>query len=325
MTLTEGGAFTWTIVPTAGSLRIVNAYPAPIAEVYVAPSSSGGWGTNQLPAPIPSGSAFTLTDLPAGTYDLRAVTADGAYIEHHGVSIVSGGMLPWIVTAATLPTGSVTVVNGYYRALYELYVTSSSSSTWGPSLLSAPLPQGASLTILGVPAGLIDLRAVAANGGWEERLDLPLAAGETVTWTFSSPTLLTGSVRVVNDHGSSITALYITPSSFPTWGSNQLLAPLPAGGSRSFGGVPAGSIDVRAYAADGSKVVQYGIVLPEGATVTWRFSAGEPVAVAAAVAEAGGEAGLETRSEWVAGARGEEATEYRQAQGGAPKLDGSGR
>ncbi len=274
--LTEGGAFTWTLVPTSGSLRIVNGYTSPIAEVYVSSASSGTWGPSQLSAPIAVGGSFTLTDIPAGNYDLRAVAADGAYVESYGVSIQAGGIVTWTLTTATLPTGAVTVVNNYAYPIDELYVASSASATWGPNQLSTPIPAGGSRTITNVPAGLIDLRAVASDGLYSERYDVPLAAGETVTWTLSMATVATGSVRVVNNYGYAITELYITPSSWSTWGVNQLSAPIPAGGSFTITGVPAGLIDLAAFTSDGAYVEQYGVALGAGETVTWTLAPAPP-------------------------------------------------
>jgi plastocyanin len=277
--LTEGGAFTWTLVSSSGALKVVNAYSAPITELYVAASSSGSWGTNQLEAAIASGDTFTLTSIPAGTYDLRAVAADGGYVETYAVTIAAGETVTWTLTTATLPTGSVVVVNSYAFPIDELYVTPSSDTTWGPNQLTSPIPPGGSRTITGVPAGLIDLRAVASDGAYAESYDVPLGAGETFTWTLSAVTQPTGSVRVVNNYSYPITQLYVTLSTSSTWGPNQLSAPIPAGGSYTVTGVPVGLIDVRAVASDGAYAEDYDLLLGAGETITWTLTATASVTV----------------------------------------------
>lgn len=269
--LTEGGAFTWTLVSSTGSLRITNNYTSPITEVYVSSSSSANWGPNQLTAPIPVGGVLTLTNIAPGLHDLRAVAADGAWIEEYGVSFAAGAVVTWTLSPAAPTTGSVTVVNNYAYPITQLYIAPSTSSTWGPNQLSSPIPVGGSISITDIPPGLIDLYAVASDGSFVERYDVPLAAGAVFTWTLTTMTP-TGSVVVVNNYSFPITELYITPSTSSTWGPNQLDTPIPVGGSIAFSGVPAGLIDLRAVASDGAFTERYDAFLDAGGTFTWTLT-----------------------------------------------------
>lgn len=51
----------------------------------------------------------------------------------------------------------------------------------------------------------------------------------------SSPT--TGTLRIINNSGITVTQAFVSPSSSSTWGADQLSPDLPSGSSRDIGGV----------------------------------------------------------------------------------------
>jgi len=69
-----------TSVPTVVStvtLEIINDSGTDIWYVYLSPSTSDQWGNDRLGDDfIADGDSFTLTDIPFGTYDVRAETSD---------------------------------------------------------------------------------------------------------------------------------------------------------------------------------------------------------------------------------------------------------
>jgi len=78
------GPKTWTVVGAddTASLTIVNSCSVPIGYVYLAPSYSDDWGDNLLrDGPIDPGESAALTDIPFGTYDMRAETSDHGGID----------------------------------------------------------------------------------------------------------------------------------------------------------------------------------------------------------------------------------------------------
>jgi hypothetical protein len=267
--LTQGGLFTWTLTASAGSLKVVNNYAYPITELYVASSTSSTWGGNQLSAPIPVGGSLTLTNIPAGAYDLRAVGSDGAYVENYDVSITAGGLFTWTLSVST---GALKVVNNYNFPITELYVASSTSSTWGANQLSAPIPVGGSITLTDIPEGMYDLRAVASDAAYVENYDVSITAGELFTWTLSPAPEATGSLKVVNNYNYPITELYVASSSSSTWGANQLSAPIPVGGSFTLTDIPEDTYDLAAVASDGAYVENYGVSITAGGLFTWTLS-----------------------------------------------------
>ena len=59
------------------SFIFTNTGSVEICELYLSPTSTEDWGSDQLGgATIPAGEKFTLTDIPAGTYDAKAVGCD---------------------------------------------------------------------------------------------------------------------------------------------------------------------------------------------------------------------------------------------------------
>jgi serine/threonine protein kinase len=82
--------FTWTISGVEGAKLILeNRASLAICYLYVTPDSSDGWGPDQLGEDnvVDSGEDFTLTDIPPGTYDLRAESCEGKSAEHQDAEI----------------------------------------------------------------------------------------------------------------------------------------------------------------------------------------------------------------------------------------------
>lgn len=75
--------------PAAGdmveSYTFTNTGSVDLCELYLSPTGQSDWGVDQLGEnTIPVGEQFILHNIPAGTYDARAVGCDGA-----GEAIVS--------------------------------------------------------------------------------------------------------------------------------------------------------------------------------------------------------------------------------------------
>lgn len=73
------------------SVTVYNYTDVTIWYLYITPSSSSDWGPDQLgSSTIPSGGAFTVNNIPAGTYDLRAVDYYG-YNYYASDQVLEGG------------------------------------------------------------------------------------------------------------------------------------------------------------------------------------------------------------------------------------------
>ncbi len=90
--------------PAAGSskgtasLILENQSSLTLCYLYISPANQDSWGDDQLGADntVPPGSSFTITDIPAGTYDLRVETCDDQSVERFGE--VLEGETTWTIT-----------------------------------------------------------------------------------------------------------------------------------------------------------------------------------------------------------------------------------
>lgn len=91
------------------------------------------------------------------------------------------------VKAPVPTTGNVKVINGSSSySITELYISPSSSSTWGANQLSSSIPAGGSHTVTNVPPDTYDLKAVFSNGSTYTKFDFTVSAGQTTTITATS-------------------------------------------------------------------------------------------------------------------------------------------
>jgi hypothetical protein len=161
------------------SVQIVNQSGTTICYVYISPSTDTQWGDDQLGSGnvIAAGDSFTITDIPAGTYDFRADDCSGNTLaEEYGVTL-PGGPFTWTVsgtgssggtgsTGGTGGSGSLTVINSSSVTICYLYVSPSTDTSWGDDQLgSSVIDPGQSFTITDIPFGTYDLRAEDCSGG----------------------------------------------------------------------------------------------------------------------------------------------------------------
>ena len=79
-------------------MTVINTSSVTICYLYVSPSTDTSWGDDQLGSSvIAPGQSFTITDIPFGTYDLRAEDCSGSNsVERFGVQI--NGAFEWTIT-----------------------------------------------------------------------------------------------------------------------------------------------------------------------------------------------------------------------------------
>jgi hypothetical protein len=83
----------------SATLVIENNSSLTVFYLYVAPCSATNWGPDQLNSNvIVSGDTFTLGEIPADCYDLRAETQDGGYWEAQDTYMSGGQTYTWPLT-----------------------------------------------------------------------------------------------------------------------------------------------------------------------------------------------------------------------------------
>jgi hypothetical protein len=151
-------------------------------------------------------------------------------------------------------TGSLQLTNATSVSIAQVYVSLTTSSSWGPVQNSAPIAPGATWTLGSIPPNSYDAMAVvfgSVGTYFSYSMGFPIVAG--VTRTATIPTLsFTGSLLVTNGLRSDITGLYAVPTGLSPWSPNLLTLPIPPGGSFTLDDIDAGLWDFQCVHADGS-------------------------------------------------------------------------
>jgi len=106
---------------------------------------------------------FTLTDIPAGTYDLRADDCEGNILSQEFGVVLESGSYPWTFSDSGV---TFTIVNNSSVDLCWVYLSPSTDDEWGPDQLGSEiLHAGESWVIMGLEAGMYDLRIEACGEG----------------------------------------------------------------------------------------------------------------------------------------------------------------
>jgi hypothetical protein len=166
-----------------GSLLMVNSTTYTVTQLFGSPASAGAWGPNQLTISVPPSGSMMLTDIPAGSYDFKAVASDGTTSwQTNAVSITAGETSTW--TLLTPTTGSLQVVNGTTSTIAQLVVSPASAGTWGPNQLASSIAPGGSFTITNIAVGTYDFKAIASDGttSWQTN-SVTITAGGIITWS----------------------------------------------------------------------------------------------------------------------------------------------
>ena len=154
-----------TVKPPAGdgaTLEIINQSGQEIWYIYISLSDEDAWGDDLLgDDTIPDGASYLITDIPEGTYDLLAEDMDENTIEALWEVEITGENT-WTVTAAA---ASLEVNNQSADIIAELYISPSSSDSWGNDWLGGgAIKSGGSFTAGGLANDTYDAKVVDAEG-----------------------------------------------------------------------------------------------------------------------------------------------------------------
>ena len=132
-----------------GTVRLNNTSGVTIDEFYLSPASSSSWGADQLGAStLPTGFYYDVPNVPVGSYDARAIVLGAFSIyrsDLYGFSVTANATYTLVAAAGSF-TGSLKVVNNTVGAnIIALYVTPSTSSTWGSNQISSSIGPAGSM------------------------------------------------------------------------------------------------------------------------------------------------------------------------------------
>jgi len=165
------------------------------------------------------------------------------------------------------PEGNLRVYNDGNLTLRHLYVTPSTSSSWGVDQLAPSfLLPTESITLTRLYPNSYDVQARFSDGSWDQVYDVRIQDG--VTTILSMMNTGNGAVAVFNNSGFTLNGIYLTPSSATTWGPNQADLPLITGQTLTLTGVAPGTYDLRVAFSGGGTFDTRGISVTAGATST---------------------------------------------------------
>lgn len=79
-------------------VTLTNESSVTIALVYASTCADDDWGDDLLPSDILEPGSEAVITMPAGCWDLKAITAEGQEFEHFGIEVEDGDDIAWTVT-----------------------------------------------------------------------------------------------------------------------------------------------------------------------------------------------------------------------------------
>jgi hypothetical protein len=280
--------YTWSITGSGGSssggggatvaLTLVNQASSTVCYVRISPTSSSTWGDDWLGSDtISAGASYTFY-VPSGDYDLRAEFCGGGQVEEFGVGLytdqnwyVSGGGSSSGGSPSGGGTINLTVYNGTGNSIWYIYISPTTSSSWGDDWLGSSTLSAGETTSFSVPAGSYDLKAEdSSHNVVEQQMGVSLSSSYTWYVTGSGGGSSGGSgatLTVYNYTSSSVCFMRISPTSSSSWGDDWLGADTISSGESYTFYVTPGDYDLRAEYCGGGDSTQFGVSIY--GNITW--------------------------------------------------------
>jgi hypothetical protein len=172
---------------TAGNvnLAVLNQTSTDICYLYVTKAESETWGPDQLgdTDTVAPGSSFTVTNIPAGSFDILSEDCNHNVISWN-YGVVLDGRADFSLTVSGAPDILI-LENNSSKQFCALYISLPSADSWGRSQLNSdhPVDSNTQRTFV-IGTGTWDLRAETCDGQSVERTGQVIDKGET-TWTLT--------------------------------------------------------------------------------------------------------------------------------------------
>ena len=254
-----------------GSLKITNgAASYTMNDVYLKTAGSSSWGTDQLMSTIAVGGTFTLTNIPAGSYDLKVVFQYGATYYQYSITITAGATVLVTATPSAPVTGEYKITNGSSYSMTEMYFVQAGSSSWGVNQLpsSTSIAAGGAFTLTSISPGYHDLKVVFSSGYSYVSYSTNVIAGYTTWAPINGPN--TGWLRVVNSSSYTVWDFYLKKAGASSWGSDLLQTYISTGGfTWTLKDIPSGYYDAEADTSGTFYWQSFNFDITAGATRSW--------------------------------------------------------
>jgi hypothetical protein len=263
---------------TGPALRVVNNSTSyDVDRFYVTPVDSPTWGPNRLSSTMYSGGdSFAVQSLTSGYYNLRVKDDWYNYrAEKRNVYFTGGTTFTWQLADSSFHDwGDLRVLNLSSTDIYAVYRRPNGASAWGSNVLTSDsLGYNWRYTWISIPSGAYDLRVESQDGSYfAESLGVQVSTDTTTVWTVTSATLQTagkGSLRIVNQVGSTIYNAYPRVHGTTSWGSDLLGSDvIHEGDSLTIDSLDAGVYDIQVLAPDATASYTFSSVTITGRTTT---------------------------------------------------------
>lgn len=257
-------------------LLVINDTGQDVCYVYISQTTDPDWGEDWLGSDeiLQPGGERTF-EVEPGTWDMLATDCSGNEVASQYAVVVTADLV-WQLSATgggQAGGASLTVVNDSSTDLCYLYISPSTSDTWGADWLgSSTIPAGGQQTFT-LEAGTWDLLARDCSGGTlDEQYGIELSGD--MTWTiYGGAGTGSASLEVVNNGSTSVCYVYISPTTASEWGNDWLGSDtIPAGSSYVFY-MDAGSYDLMATDCSGNTLdSQMGVDI--SGSMTWTIGQG---------------------------------------------------
>ena len=206
------------VAQSGGVVTISNQSSWSIYQLYISPTSSNEWGPDLLGSTVIStGSGHTLMGVSCNSYDVKIVDEDSDECIINNVRLCDG-QSSWEITnenllacqaetaASSAPTpitgagsytppsttSSVEIVNNSWWSIYQLYLSPTSSSEWGPDQLGAEVisSEGDTFSLNGIPCDNYDVKIIDEDGDACEIRGISLCGSNQERWEITNENLL---------------------------------------------------------------------------------------------------------------------------------------
>ena len=279
------GSYALTISKSGYLTRIVTGYAVKGNQsglvLYLVPcyTMSGTVRSGSATGPVLAGASLSIAGRTAvtgstGTFSLAAIPV-GSYT----LTISKSGYLTRTVAGYAV-NGNQSGLN-FYLSLAPSYTMSGmvrSGSPTGPALAGATVSIAAktaltsstgTFAISGIAHGSYTLTISKSGFATKTVAGYPVNANQGSLVFYLAPAPSYGTIKVVNGSGTfGIAQLYISPSSSPEWGANQISSAIPPGYALNVTQVPPDNYDLLAVFSSGSSYTTWQFPVVAGMTTT---------------------------------------------------------
>lgn len=250
---------------------LTNAGGRTLRELYVRAAGAGAWGADRLGTEVvePRGRFTLRLRSPGCAFEVRAVFADDREeVQRDRDLCASPALRVGAAAAAGGEAHRLTLVNGFGRAVQQVFLSPAGSTAWGEDALGeALIAPGAQHGVVLQGGCRADLRIVFDTRAAEERRDIDICALRTLTlrpgWTLAElapagpARPAAGGLRLRNIGTEPLVALYADAPGAPQPGVNRLDGRMLGAGESLELALPEGQcrVDLTAVFANGREVL----------------------------------------------------------------------